>query len=170
VNEQEREYFHKYSSGYALDRRSHKAFQIAVNEAQSTRASSPSYSPLENIASIDSQDFVQGLIHDKTRFSKASFDTLRDLINDRWKIWERNVKRIEYDTCLAGTLLHQAYNRERQPLYMTLLGLERERRAESTSLWRDVSLLKRDVVTANAEYSAAYRREGLLISDSYLDK
>lgn len=126
---------------------------------------------------IKDDDFVMGLIRDKSKFARAAAEGLARQIYERQRIKEHNLAGIDYDSCRCGTYLlelfvwgdRQLASKRRQTLDTTLFGLERERRAEDVSCWRDISLLKKDLIEALAEYSSAARREGLFRGTSYLD-
>jgi hypothetical protein len=133
---------------------------------------------LDRIASGDANDFVRGLISDKTRYAGIAAHSLHGLIDDRFRIREKNLAQIDYDICHAVTLLYELLpsirlggtERQRQTLSMALFGLEREKRMEDVSCWRDISQVQQEFVTARAEYAAAARREGLFQGGSYLDR
>lgn len=114
-------------------------------------------------------DFVSGLIADKTRFSREAVMGLARQIQERQSIKSHNLNRIDYDSCRCGSYLHellvwgdsQLTAKRRQTLDMVMFSLNKERRMEEVSCWRDVSLLKKDLVRATAEYASAARREAL---------
>ena len=133
---------------------------------------------LDGIASDEAGDFVKGLISDKTKFAGIAAHSLSGLIDERYRIREKNLAQIDYDICHGITLLYEllpwaqlgGFEKQRQTLDIVLFGLEREKRMEDVSCWRDVSRVQQEFVTALADYAGAARREGLFRNESYLDR
>jgi len=104
-------------------------------------------------------------------------NSLHGLAYERFRIRERNLAQIDYDICHAVTLIHELQagaqgeaERQKQTLDMALFGLEKEKRMEDVSCWRDVSRVQEEFVTALADYAGAARRERLFRNESYLDR
>ncbi len=130
----------------------------------------PPASPLEGLVEAPgAETFVSGLISDKSRFAQLAVKNLQGLIDERIRLRELNTERIDYDMCKAKSQIYQlelwgyrgGFDRQRQTLGLTLFGLERERRGEEVSCWRDVSRLKLEMAGAMAEHASAARRETL---------
>jgi hypothetical protein len=168
------EYYYKHGFSYATGPREQESSWLPGKSYLSVP------SPLEETASSilpeakllaepDPHGFVTGLIADKSRFAKAAVQGLVSQIYERQEIKEHNLTKIDHDGCMVGTLLNELFiwgdarlsDKRRQTLDMVMFGLERERRAEEVACWRDISLLRKDLVEAMAEYAAAARREQL---------
>jgi len=161
----EREFFYKHNFDYIpgksyLDTKSSylPANQMPTSGLEST------------LSAIDGKDFTDILAGEKSHFAQEAANTLGELIQDRRKIKELNIERIDYDSCHAITLIYsmnqwspeQDFDRRRQGLDMTLFGLERERRMEEVNYWRDCSLIKEKFTQATADYAAAKRKEEMM--------
>jgi len=171
------EYDYKAGQDYTLQKSQGRTeiWDATLPDSQNM-TSGDGLSSLIGLTKGDDRDFVSGMIADKSRLAKGAVNNLQSMIFERLKMRDVNMANIDYDSCRAMTMVHEVdqrngmgSDRQRQTLYMTLFGLEREKRMEDVSCWRDVSRLRQDFVEVAAAYVSAVRRERLFRDQSYID-
>ena len=121
-------------------------------------------------------DPLEQLVSHRSEVLKAQADSLVQQLYERAKIHETNLKRLDYDMVkIDSELLQvedllrwnkvdppQALARRQQGLESDLLNLERQRREEDASFWKDGVLLRKDLTEALGDLAAARVRNSAL--------
>lgn len=117
----------------------------------------------------ESPNLLQSLTSQQLKFSYLSFDVLRQLLQERVNIRDKNRSVILGQiTDLSGEIygfhLIRApdSDRKRQALEKTKLDLERQLREEDVTLWRDTIELRRELILADKAYTGTRFRQGLM--------
>jgi len=120
-------------------------------------------------------DLIDVLFTDKVNATKFSILHLISQMRERRVIKKRNLERIDYDadkfkTELAQTedlcLYNEIFNLDNRKTKINLdgkiTGLEKEKRAEETSCWRDLTQLRKELADLIKEYKIASRKKELI--------
>jgi len=122
------------------------------------------------------RDPLDELVSHRSAVLKSQVEGLCIQLYERAQIREQNLKRIEYDTVKIDTellqldaLVHSCWQssppeflKRRDNLEREIMNLERQRRDEDTSFWKDRVLLRKELPEIAGAYEAAKAREGLL--------
>lgn len=121
-------------------------------------------------------DPLEELVSHRSAVLKAQMEGLAAQLYERRKIHEGNLNRINYDVVKTDTelmkiddLTHgfrlnvdKELSKKEQSLEQDLLNLERQRRDEDVSFWKDQVLLKKELIELAGPYTAARAREKIL--------
>lgn len=122
-------------------------------------------------------DVIDALFTDKVDATKFLILHLISQIREREIIKERNLESIDYDMGKFRThlmqleeirLYHEIFDLERRRTKISLgekiAGLEKEKRAEETSCWRDLTQLRKELMDSIKEYKTSSRKKELIVS------
>jgi len=122
-------------------------------------------------------DLIDVLFADKVNATKFSILHLISRVRERQTIKKRNLEKIDYDVDKFKTELAQIedlriYNeifdldnkKTRIGLTQKISGLKKEKRAEETSCWRDLTQLRKELMDLIKEYRTASRKKELISS------
>lgn len=120
-------------------------------------------------------DLIDVLFTDKVNATKFSILHLISQMRERQNIKKRNLKRIEYDIdkfnthlaqiedlCLYNEILELDNRKTKISLAQKTAGLKKDKRAEETSCWRDLTQLRKELMDLIKEYRAASRKKELI--------
>jgi len=117
----------------------------------------------------ESPSLLKSLTSQQLKFSYLSFDVLRQLLQERVNIRDKNRSDILGKiTDLSGEIygFHVVQtpdsDRKRQALEKTKFDLERQLREEDVTLWRDSIELRRELILADKAYTGTQFRQGLM--------
>ena len=121
-------------------------------------------------------DPLDQLVSHRSEILKSQVDSLIHQLYERAKIHEANLKRLDYDMVKVDSELLQLEDlmkwdkfdppqtlaRRQQGLESELLNIERQRRDEDTSFWKDGVLIRKDLTEALGGLAAARVRGNAL--------
>jgi hypothetical protein len=121
------------------------------------------------------ENIVDEIFEDKVQGLKATIDSTLAQVEERKELRKKNLLGILQGECKCDTELMQLEERLRYScagspgtdkakatIQKELLNLERERRFEDVSCWRDLVFLRKELVSALGEYQTAQRRQEML--------
>jgi hypothetical protein len=127
---------------------------------------------LHNPQKIKHSDPINQIWQDKLKISRFRISSLINALALREKIKHENIYRINYDICKIDTLKFAMANDSSLGRYTTNIyntglektvsGLEREKRTESIGCWKDILMMRKDLIEAVSEYLSLKRKMGLL--------
>lgn len=108
------------------------------------------------------------ILNERVMLYKASLAQLVSLIYERKYLEKKNTAEIDRDICKLRTLQHQldlfkiyGPDKRRITLEGMISNLEREKRSERVSCWRDIAKLKKEFMEAIGGYRSTARRAEL---------
>ena len=120
-------------------------------------------------------DLIDVLFTDKVNATKFSIVHLISQMRERQIIKKRNLGKIDYDMdkfkthlaqiedlCLYNQILDLDKRKTKISLFEKITGLEKEKRAEETSCWRDLTQLRKELTDLIKEYKIASRKKELI--------
>jgi hypothetical protein len=120
-------------------------------------------------------DLIDVLFTDKVNATKFSIVNLISQMRERRVIKKRNLERIDYDTdrfktelaqiedlCLYNEIFNLDNRKTKINLDGKIAGLKKEKRAEETSCWRDLTQLRKELTDLIKEYRIASRKKELI--------
>ena len=141
----------------------------------------PERHPPTSEASLDSivqnvpgpgQDVADIIVQDKRRFLRATTELLKNLIDERSKIREDNIARLDYKILQCGSYLlnvdpwppysNPLVEGRRANLGHAINSLESEKNHETARCWSDQARLYQELQQTLGEYQAVIRRSRLL--------
>jgi len=125
---------------------------------------------------IPGQDPLDELVSHRSAVLKSQVEGIMQQLYERQKIHEHAIKSIDYDTVKCDSDILQlkqlmrwnAFNplselsKKQQNLEKEVMGLERQRRDEYASLWKDKVLLRKELVELAGAHAGAKARESIL--------
>jgi len=124
-----------------------------------------------------SSDLIDALFTDKVNTTRFSVLHLISQMRERQKIKKRNLEGIDYnmdnfktqlaqveDLCLYNEIFDLDRRKTRIKIGEKITGLEKEKRAEKTSCWRDLTQLRKELTDLIKEYKIASRKKELISS------
>jgi len=134
----------------------------------------------ESVADTNASGGPQGLLQKLTRqqltFQYLSVDVLRQLLEERVTIRNRNrssilgrLSDVSGEIYGASLLRTPDSDKQRQSLEKTRMDLERQLGEEDVTLWRDSLELRRELILADKTYVGTQFRQGLMSSMPSLD-
>lgn len=133
----------------------------------------------DNSSHLD-DSLTEGILPDKSKSLKALVEIINEEIDERLKIKDGILSRMEDDIVRCDNYLLEVKSigipyyfiasRRRTSIEHEIFALEREKRMEETACWRDLVFLKKDLFAALKEYWAAVNREKLLSGDDYSEQ
>lgn len=109
------------------------------------------------------------LIEDRKQTSWLGLDDALTQIQDRRKIYEKNMLELEWSKCYAFNELARhgwgASEQQYARYHRRLQELHSEQRAERIAFWKDVSMLRRSLPEVIQQYLSAYRKMEILGDD-----
>lgn len=124
---------------------------------------------------INSTDSIDDFINQKNNILKTKLDVLTKELHERLDIRERNITSIDWEECKLDTMLHDLYviggrysyntGKRRTSLDQQYFKIKEDRRKQEVELWRDITLLTKDLLYAWGEYQQAKARTRLLQND-----
>ena len=134
--------------------------EILTSEPQSSLFFSPAPDPLAEFMAV------------KKRFLASSIEDVLGLLDERRRLKEDNLYRIDYDSCIATSRLYQLDNWQiglfpnvdkiKTAIHKELVAFEREKRMEEVGAWRDMARLRGELREIIGEYVMEKRKDGLL--------
>jgi hypothetical protein len=121
-----------------------------------------------------SGNIVEEIFGDKVQSLRATIDSILAQIEERKTLRKSNLHGILQGECKCDTELMQLEDRigfsnagpgtdkARATIQKELLNLERERRFEEVSCWRDLVFLRKELLNTLREYQTAVRRQEML--------
>lgn len=116
-------------------------------------------------------NLVQKLTGQQLRFDYSSLDVLRQMLEERVAIRNRNrssilgsISDVSGDIYSASLIKTQDGDRRRQGLEKTKLDLERELRETDERLWKDTAEIRETLVTAARKFDGTYLRSSIFTS------
>lgn len=128
-------------------------------------------SALNGDYSISSIDTIEGFFNNKKEGIELAVKNILSQLNQRIKIRDSHLEEIEKGICRIGTILLRydvfntgdfIINRDTSRLYREVLNFEREKRMEETNFWRDIVLLRKDLIDLLREYKTESWKERLI--------
>lgn len=123
-----------------------------------------------------SGDLLKSLTSQQLKFDYFSEDVLKQLLNERVTIRDRNRSAIQNRLTDVSGDIYGAYvlktpdgDKRRQGLERTKMDLEKQLRDEDVTLWRDSLELRRELILASKKYAGSQFRQGLMSSLPSLD-
>ena len=123
-----------------------------------------------------SGDLLKTLTGQQLKFDYFSEDVLKQLLNERVTIRDRNSSAIQNRLTDVSGDIYGAYvlktpdgDKRRQGLERTKMDLEKQLRDEDVTLWRDSLELRRELILASKKYAGSQFRQGLMSSMPSLD-
>jgi len=120
-------------------------------------------------------DLIDVLFTDKANVARFSILHLISQMRERRVIKKRNLERIDYDAdkfktelaqiedlCLYNEIFNLDNRKTKLNLDGKITGLEKEKRAEETSCWRDLTQLRKELTDLIKEYKIASRKKELI--------
>ena len=151
---------------------------IHSEQSQETVGWDPlSYVPLcSSSYNIPGQDPLDELVSHRSAVLNSQVEGIMQQLYERQKIHEHAIKSIDYDTVKCDSEILQlkqlmcwnAFNplselsKKQQNLEKEVMGLERQRRDEYASLWKDKVLLRKELVELAGAHAGAKARESIL--------
>lgn len=130
----------------------------------------------EPFASTQPQGLLQKLTGQQLKFDYFSLDVLKQLLEERVAIRDRNrssilsrISDVSGDIYCAYLLKTPDSYKRRQNLEKTRVELDRQLREEDVTLWRDLIELRRELVLADRTYQSGQLRTGLFASTHSYD-
>ncbi len=134
------------------------------------------YSPvdalLDGVRSVPAVDPLDRFMTAKKRFLARSTQDILGLIYERETLKYENIRRMLYESAHIGGQLRNLgdwtigsfkdIDKTRSQLEKEIAGLEKERRGEEVSAWRDIIRLKTDLREVLKEFNHEKEKEGLL--------
>lgn len=150
-----------------------------INEKKSAYSTAP-YSNNETMdvtpVADASGDLLKNLTGQQLKFDYFSEDVLKQLLNERVTIRDRNRSAIQRrltdvsgDSYGAYVLKTSDGEKRRQGLERTKMDLEKQLRDEDVTLWRDTLEIRRELIVASKKYAGSQFRQGLMSSMPSLD-
>ena len=126
---------------------------------------------------------IDGLLPNKSRSLKSLMGIMQGEIDERLRIKDSILDKIDYDSLyVENYMLHEMetwapnswgsnknIEKRRSALENMLAGLQKEKRMEYVSCFRDLVFLKKDLVGVLREYWAAKSRERMLSEDTVVE-
>jgi hypothetical protein len=144
--------------------------------AYSTATYSNSETPRDNPGTGTSGDLLKTLTGQQLKFDYFSEDVLKQLLNERVTIRDRNQSAIQRRLTDVSGDIYGAYvlktpdgEKRRQGLERTKMDLEKQLRDEDVTLWRDSLEIRRELILASKKYAGSQFRQGLMSSMPSLD-
>ena len=126
--------------------------------------------------STGSDNLLQRLTDQQLRFNYFSADVLRQLLEERVAIRNRNrssilsrLSDVSGEIYGASMLQSPEAEKQRQGLEKTRMDLERQLREEDVTLWRDSLEARRELILADKTFSGSKFRQGLMSTIPSLD-
>jgi len=123
-----------------------------------------------------SGDLLKNLTGQQLKFDYFSEDVLKQLLNERVIIRDRNRSAIQRRLTDVSGDIYGAYvlktpdgEKRRQGLERTKMDLEKQLRDEDVTLWRDTLEIRRELIVASKKYAGSQFRQGLMSSMPSLD-
>jgi len=123
-----------------------------------------------------SDDLLKTLTGQQLKFDYFSEDVLKQLLNERVTIRDRNRSAIQRRLTDVSGDIYGAYvlktpdgEKRRQGLERTKMDLEKQLRDEDVTLWRDTLEIRRELIVASKKYAGSQFRQGLMSSMPSLD-
>ena len=123
-----------------------------------------------------SGDLLKNLTGQQLKFDYFSEDVLKQLLNERVTIRDRNRSAIQSRLTDVSGDIYGAYvlktpdgEKRRQGLERTKMDLEKQLRDEDVTLWRDTLEIRRELIVASKKYAGSQFRQGLMSSMPSLD-
>lgn len=124
----------------------------------------------------ESPSLLESLISQQLKFSYFSKDVLRQLLEERVNIRDRNrssilghLSDVSGEIYGASVLRTPDADKRKQNLEKTRLDLERQLREEDVTLWRDSLELRRELILADKAYTGTQFRQELMTTFPPLD-
>ena len=128
------------------------------------------------LATDASGDLLKNLTGQQLKFDYFSEDVLKQLLNERVTIRDRNRSAIQRRLTDVSGDIYGAYvlktpdgEKRRQGLERTKMDLEKQLRDEDVTLWRDTLEIRRELIVASKKYAGSQFRQGLMSSMPSLD-
>ena len=122
-----------------------------------------------------SSDLIDTLFTDKLNTTKFSTLQLISQMRERQNIKKRNLENIDYrmdhfksqlaqveDLCLYNEIFDLNNKKMKINLEEKISGLDKEKRAEDVSCWRDLTQLRKELIDSIGEYKTASRKRELI--------
>lgn len=116
-------------------------------------------------------DMLTSLTNQQLKFNYFSKDVLRQLLEERVAIRDKNrssilgaITAVSGEAYGASLIRTPDSQRQRQTLEKTKMDLERQLREEDVTLWRDSLELRRELILADKAYAGTQFRQGLMSS------
>jgi hypothetical protein len=123
-----------------------------------------------------SGDLLKNLTSQQLKFDYFSADVLKQLLNERVTIRDKNCSAIQsrladvsgdiYGACILKT---PDGDKRRQGLERTKMDLEKQLRDEDVTLWRDALEIRRELILASKKCAGSQFRQGLMSAMPSLD-
>lgn len=123
----------------------------------------------------NSEDIVGEIFEDKLHALKTTIESILAQIEQRKKFTKNNLLSLLRGECKCDTELMQledklkysgaagpGADKAKATAQKELLNLERERRFEGVSCWRDLVFLRKELVNTLSEYKTALRKQAML--------
>ena len=134
------------------------------------------YVPLISNAYTPELDPLEELVSHRSAVLKAQTEGIMHQLYERQKVHDKALTSIDYDVVATDSKLLQLegwirgcwtsappeFAKRRDTLERTALDLEKQRRDEYGSFWKDRVLLRKELIELASAYSAAKTRESIL--------
>ena len=155
----------------------HPPKQEIVTQTSHPPAPTTSLDAIVHKAAAPSQDVAERVMQDKRTFLRATTKLLKNLLDDRTRIKEENIARLDYKISECGSYLlnvepwppysNPMVEARRANLGNAINRLESEKNHEVARCWSDQSRLYQELQQTLGEYQAVVRRSEL-VSAAYL--
>lgn len=119
------------------------------------------------------KDEIDLMFSDKTAFAKSSVINNISQIKERMYLRDRNIGKIDYDICSQRNRLLQLEDlftngtspithKLKNDIERTILESEKEKRDQEVSCWRDIALLRKDLMLGMNYYKTNSRKKQLI--------
>ena len=131
-------------------------------EKQTKKGNNYASNPFYQAGSSIENKFLDDVLEDKVKSLQETITQLETQIDKRKEIRDYNMQRILLDSCYTGTELlnlplrhfDPIISKQRSSLEQQLARLEKEKRDEDTSLWKDIQMLYKDLSEAKKEHQS----------------